>query len=214
MKMRYVLAAAAMLMGVGSAHMAVADTAPAPVVTGNVAAGQTASAACAACHGADGNSMAPTFPKLAGQHPSYIVKQLHNFKSHERADPDAAIMFGMAAPLDDPTINNLAVYFGSQTTSKGPAGDPAQMAKGRAIFLGGIADKSVPACAACHGPQAKGIAPLFPRLAGQQSMYLVKQLQYFRAGQRTNDPAKMMEMIAKNLDDNEIQAVAAYLQSL
>lgn len=212
MKKRYVFAAAALLMGMGVAQaQAPAST---PVIQGNVAAGQAASAACAACHGADGNSIAPTFPKLAGQHPSYIVKQLHNFKTHERADPDATIMFGMAAPLDDTAINNLASYFGSQVTAKGAAGDPALTAKGRAIFIGGIADRNIPACAACHGPAAKGIAPLFPRLAGQHSMYLTNQLKYFRAGQRANDPAMMMRMIAKNMTDDEIQAVATYLQSL
>lgn len=206
MKKQWVLAAAvAMLVGSG-----VSQAAP----LGDAAAGQTASVACAACHGADGNSVAPTFPKLAGQHPDYIVKQLSNFKTHTRNDPDAAIMFGMAAPLDEPTMRNLAAYFSSQQPVKGAATDPAQITKGKAIYRGGIADRNIPACASCHGPAAQGISPLFPRLAGQHSMYVVNQLKYFQSAQRANDPAMMMRSIAKDLTEADMQAVAAYLQSL
>ncbi|MEW5790128.1 MAG: c-type cytochrome [Pseudomonadota bacterium] len=206
MKKRLVFAAAAaMLMSAGAAQAA----------AGNAAAGQAASAACAACHGVDGNSMAPTFPRLAGQVPEYIQKQLHNFKTHERNDPDAGIMFGMAAPLDEAAIANLAAYFASQAPTKNPMpADAALVAKGKNIYNGGVAERNIPACAACHGPAGKGLAPLFPRLAGQHGMYVTNQLKYFKAGQRANDPAMMMRGVAKNMTEEEMQAVAAYLQSL
>lgn len=178
---------------------------------GDVAAGQAASAACVGCHGVGGLSVVPTFPRLAGQHSTYIEKQLRNFKSKERDNP---IMFGMAAGLDDMAIKNLAAYFSSQPAAAGTPGDAALIAKGKAIYKGGVADRHIAACASCHGPDGKGLVPLFPSLTGQHSMYLVGQLQSFKSGQRNNDPAKMMQGVVKAMTASEMDAVAAYLQSL
>jgi cytochrome c553 len=178
---------------------------------GDPQAGQQKAAQCAACHGADGNSASPQFPKLAGQDPAYLVKELHDFKSGARKN---AIMNGMAAGLSDQDIENLAAWFASQKIKPGAA-NPKLVAAGRALYMGGDQSKGIPACAACHGPTGAGMGPAaWPRLAGQHAEYLVSQLKAWRSGSRANDPHAMMRTVAKNMTDQQIEAVASYLQGL
>lgn len=178
---------------------------------GDAAAGQTKAATCAGCHGADGNSFVPTFPKLAGQHDSYTAKQLADFKSGARKDP---IMTGMAAPLSEQDMADLGAYFANQTTVIGTA-NAEKAALGQKLYHGGDSARGVSACMACHGPNGAGNpGAKFPSLKGQQSMYVVKQLQDFRSGARANDPAKMMSSIAAKMSDAEIEAVAEYIAGL
>lgn len=166
---------------------------------------------CAACHGADGNSMIPMYPKLAGQHPEYITKQLQNFKSTERKN---AVMAGMVATLSAQDIENLGAYFGTQAPKPGVASSNGPGSVGEKIYKGGIPGIGVPACASCHGPAGAGIPVQFPRLAGQHADYIVSQLKMFRAGERANDAAKMMRTIASKLSDQDMTAVADYIQGL
>ena len=178
---------------------------------GNAAAGQTKAATCAACHGADGNSVNPQFPKLAGQSAGYIVEQLENFKSGKRKN---AIMQGMAAPLSEQDMQDLAAWFSSQTVKPGEA-DPSLVKAGETIYRGGDSGSGVPACLACHGPDGAGNPPMkIPQLAGQHAAYVVAQLQAYASGQRTTDPQKMMETIAARLTPAQMQAVASYIQGL
>jgi cytochrome c553 len=166
---------------------------------------------CAACHGADGNSMIPLYPKLAGQHPEYITKQLKNFKSGER---NTAIMAGMVATLTPEDMDNLGAYFATQAAKGGTAKSNGKGSVGEKIYKGGIPGVGVPACASCHGPAGAGIPVQFPRLAGQHADYTVAQLKSFRAGQRANDAAKMMRSVAAKLSDEDMAAVADYIQGL
>ncbi|HEY0634581.1 MAG TPA: c-type cytochrome [Gammaproteobacteria bacterium] len=178
---------------------------------GDAAAGKTKAAVCASCHGADGNSMVPTFPKLAGQHESYLTKQLADFKSGARVDPT---MTGMAMPLSDQDMADLSAYFASQTVAIGSA-NAEKAAAGKKLYLGGNSTKGISACMACHGPNGAGNpGAKFPALQGQQSMYTVKQLQDFRSGARSNDTAKIMPSIAARMSDAEIEAVAEYIAGL
>ena len=179
---------------------------------GDAAKGETsATTVCAACHGADGNSAVGMYPKLAGQHPEYIAKQLQNFKSGERKN---AIMGGMAATLSPEDMDNVGAYFGSQAPKPGTAKANGAGSVGEKIFKGGIPGLGVPACASCHGPAGAGIPVQFPRLAGQHSDYIATQLKSFRAGERANDGAKMMRMVAAKLSDSDIAAVSDYIQGL
>ncbi len=178
---------------------------------GDPGAGQTKAAACAGCHGADGNSPAPNFPKLAGQHATYIVKELRDFKSGARKDP---VMSPQVLALSDQDMEDIAAWFESRTPAGGSA-DEALVARGEALFRAGNASSGVSACAACHGPAGTGNAPArFPRLAGQHAQYTVKQLQDFARGTRSNDAGKMMRNIAARMKPAEIEAVASYIQGL
>ncbi|HKT31055.1 MAG TPA: c-type cytochrome [Gammaproteobacteria bacterium] len=175
---------------------------------GNAAAGQAKSATCAACHGADGNSVSPQFPKLAGQNADYIVRELQRFKSGERKNP---IMQPMAAPLSTQDMEDLAAWFSSQTVQPGEA-DPNLVKTGAAVYRGGDAESGVPACLACHGPDGAGNGPmLIPALAGQHAAYVVSQLQAFADGSRKSP---MMDTIAARLTPTQMQAVASYIQGL
>jgi cytochrome c553 len=179
---------------------------------GDAAAGKTKSAACVACHGMDGNSSNPIWPKLAGQHASYIAKQLADFKAGDRKDPT---MNGMAAPLSEQDMADLGAYFASQTTAIGAPADEAMAAKGKALYQGGDKDKGISACMACHGPSGAGNPGAgFPALSGQHSAYVVKALQDFRSGVRATDPQKMMRDIAAKMSDEDIKAVAEYISGL
>lgn len=179
---------------------------------GDAAKGSTiATTVCVACHGADGNSVITMNPKLAAQHPEYIAKQLKNFKSGERKN---AVMSGMVANLTDEDMANLGAYFGSQKANGGAAKTNGPGSLGEKIYRGGLPGAGVPACASCHGPTGSGIPVHFPRLAGQHAEYTVNQLKTFRAGERANDSAQMMRMIAGKLSDNDIAAVADYIQGL
>jgi len=166
---------------------------------------------CGTCHGAQGNSVQPKFPRLAGQNPNYLTAQLKNFRGQTRGDPDAiSYMWGMAGPLSDDTIDALAKYYSSQRPEAGQAGESAEVARGREIFLHGVESEGVPACAACHGPDAHGLAD-FPRLAGQHAQYVLKQLGSFQSNMRN---VAVMHGVAQGLRTTEMQAVAAYVESL
>ncbi|MDD5332491.1 MAG: c-type cytochrome [Rhodoferax sp.] len=171
----------------------------------------TAMQVCSICHGVDGNSVSPNFPRLAGQTPGYIVAQLEIFRSHQRADPAGfEYMWGISHHLSDNQINGLAEYFARQVPKPNAPVDPQQMAAGKVIFENGVPDKQAAPCMACHGPKAQGMAA-FPRLANQHQDYLMKQLNVF---QRTDErPGTPMTQIAHLLSPQEIQAVAGYLQA-
>jgi cytochrome c553 len=166
---------------------------------------------CGICHGAEGNSTQPKFPRLAGQNPNYLVAQLKSFRGQTRGDPDAiSYMWGMASPLTDDTIDALAKYYSSQHVTSERVAASAEIARGREIYEHGVESEGVPACSACHGPDAHGIAD-FPRLAGQHSQYILKQLSSFQSNMRN---VAVMHGVAQNLRLPEMQAVAAYVESL
>ena len=166
---------------------------------------------CIACHGADGNSAISVNPKLAGQHAAYITKQLMNFKSGKR---DNAVMAGMVATLTEQDMINLGMYFSNQKITLSMAKENGIDSLGEKIFRAGLSKKGIPACASCHGPAGHGIPDTYPRLNAQHSEYTVSQLNLFRVGKRANDSAKVMRTIAQKLTEEEMQAVADYIQGL
>ncbi len=166
-------------------------------------------AVCAACHGADGNSGAPANPKLAQQHPEYLVKQLQEFKSGKRAN---AIMQGFAATLSDADMKNIAAFVTSKKSKAGFAKDKELVALGERIYRGGIADRQIAACAGCHNPTGAGIPAQYPRLGGQHAEYTDAQLKAFRDGARKN--SVQMSQVAAKMNDREIKAVADYVAGL
>ncbi len=178
---------------------------------GDAAAGKQKAVACGACHGMDGNSVAPQFPNLAGQHGSYIEKQIADFKAGIRKDP---VMSAQAAAIKDADLPDIAAYFSAQSV-KGGAADPAKVALGQKVFRAGDKEMGIPACNGCHGPAGMG-NPLakFPRISGQKAQYVTKALKDFRSGARTGDPNAMMRGVAAHMSDEEIDAVAQYLQGL
>ena len=166
---------------------------------------------CGTCHGVDGNSKNPMFPRLAGQHAWYIEQQLKEFRDHTRGDPYAvAYMYGMAGELSNATITALAQYFSHQKPGPGTPHPAAVIAEGNEIYHHGIPSQGLPACAACHGPQALG-SKFFPRLAGQHAEYILKQLASFRSNMRK---VAIMHGVASTLHDGQMKAVADYLESL
>lgn len=178
---------------------------------GDATAGQQKAAPCAACHGADGNSVNGEWPKLAGQNAVYLAKQLQDFKAGRRVN---AIMNGMAAPLSDQDMEDMAVFFSTQTPAPGKA-DPELVEKGKVVYLGGNLTAGLSACYGCHGPNGKGNpAAGFPALSNQHAQYLETQLKNFRAMQRGNDPGQMMRNIAVKMSDDDIKAVASFIQGL
>lgn len=214
---------AAVVLMLGTASLAHANAMP----KGDAAAGAGKAAVCAGCHGMDGNSPAPTFPKIAGQNAKYIYKQLQEFKSGRRANP---VMMGMAMPLSDQDMADLAAYFAEQKAVVGKA-KPELVKLGEKVFRGGNSKTGLAACAGCHSPAGKGNALAgFPRVGGQQADYIKAQLQAFRAagrndnvadpaGKRTNDGAKAgelgpMQMVAARMSDAEIDAVASFISGL
>ncbi|MFZ9107133.1 MAG: c-type cytochrome [Burkholderiaceae bacterium] len=164
---------------------------------------------CVACHAADGNSAIPANPKLAGQHPEYLAKQLREYKSGKRAN---AIMAGFAATLSEQQMLDIAHWLATQTPKPGFATDAELAAQGERIYRGGIADRQIASCAGCHGPAGAGIPAQFPRLAGQHAEYTKTQLSAFRSGARANN--SVMNMVAAKLNDKEIEALAQYLAGL
>ncbi len=166
---------------------------------------------CGACHGSDGNSIVPAFPKLAAQVSQYTEKQLQDFVSGARIGP---IMTGIAQALSDAQIQELAQYFSQQVNKNTAQPDTQLLAQGEKIYRGGVVATKVPACAACHGPTAIGLPPLYPGLAGQNAAYIESQLLAFRSNNRSNDLRAVMREIAGNLTTQESKAVAAYLGSL
>jgi len=183
----------------------------------NAARGQRiASQVCAACHAADGNSVAPTNPKIAGQFPEYLEKQLVDFKARGSKKParESAIMAPMVASLSDDDIKSLAVYYSGQKLRPAVAADKDLAALGQKIWRGGIAASNVPACAGCHGPAGDGIPAQYPKLSGQFAEYVAAQLKNFKEGARANDPNGMMRGVAARMTEREIQAVAQYAAGL
>ena len=176
-----------------------------------LAAQQVAVMTCGTCHGPQGRSMVPKFPTLAGQHSKYLAAQLQAFKAQTRGDADAlGYMWGMAAPLSDDMIAGLAAYYGAQTPGPGYRGNAGDIARGADIYANGVATEGIPPCVACHGPGAAGTDD-YPRLAGQHAQYLLKQLRSFQNNMRN---VAVMHGVAQDLKATEMQAVAAYLESL
>jgi cytochrome c553 len=171
---------------------------------------------CAACHAADGNSPVAVNPKLAGQIPEYLHKQLTNFKApgDKKAERNNPVMAGMVAGLSPEDMRNLAVYFAGQPAKPGAAKSKDLVALGQKIYRGGIAAKGVAACASCHGPNGAGMPSQYPRLSGQHAGYIEGQLKAFRSGERANDPNASMRTLAGKLSDREIEAVADYAAGL
>jgi len=177
----------------------------------DAAAGKSKSAACAGCHGVDGKALLQEYPNLAGQGARYLLKQLQEFKSGAREN---AIMAGMAAPLSDEDMVDIAAYYASLPAIQGVA-EEKNLQMGQDIYRGGIVSVNIPACTGCHGPQGEGNpAAGFPMLSGQNSSYVYTALQSFRSGTRHNDANSMMRNIAHRLSNDEIAAVANYIQGL
>ena len=196
---------------IGAILLAIASFVSIPVNAGDAEAGKAKSAVCAACHGADGNSVNPTWPSLAGQHATYLVKQLQDFKAERRVD---ASMAGMVANLTDEDMQDLAAFFESQAPKAVPF-DGNLIATGESIYRGGITETRVAACMGCHSPSGKGNGPAgWPSLHGQHPDYIVAQLQAFKHGKRNNDVGKMMQNVAERMSDEEMASVAAYIAGI
>lgn len=196
--------------GLATAGFAFANSPAAPTAKADPAKGKVlVEQVCAACHGADGNSVAAANPSLAGQHADYIVKQLTEFKSGARKN---AIMMGMAAPLSPEDMKNVGAYFAEQKIKPREAADKKLLPEGQKIFKGGVASTKIPACMACHGPNGAGIPAQYPRLGGQHAGYIVAQMTAFRSGERANNT--VMRDIALKMTDAQIKAVAEYISGL
>lgn len=164
---------------------------------------------CVACHAADGNSSTPANPRLAGQHPEYLIKQLQEYKSGKRQN---AIMQGFAATLSNDDMRNIAYWLASQKPAPGFASDPELVKLGERIYRGGLADRGIASCAGCHSPNGAGIPSQYPRLAGQHAEYTETQLRHFRDGTRANNV--QMTGVAAKMTDREIKAVSDYIAGL
>jgi cytochrome c553 len=205
MKSILALAAAALL-----ALPVFASETPAPAAKPDLEKGKAIyTQVCSSCHGADGNSGVPANPKLAGQHPEYLVKQLHEFKSGKRRN---LIMSGFANALSDADMKNIAYFVASNAPKSGFAKDKDLVVLGEKIYRGGLADRSVPACAGCHSPNGAGIPAQYPRLAGQHADYVNAQLLGFRDGARGNN-LQMSQVVGK-MNDRELKAVSDYIAGL
>ncbi|MCG6201167.1 c-type cytochrome [Psychromonas antarctica] len=177
----------------------------------DIEAGKATAIACAACHGADGNSPSNLYPKLAGQHASYLEKQLQEFKSGKRNN---AIMLGMAYSLSEQDMRNISAYYESQTTTPETI-DAAIADAGQKLYMGGDLQRQIPACTACHGPRGNGLAlAKFPKVSSQHPTYLKTQLESFRNKTRNNDQNSMMADIASKLTDADIELLSKYISAL
>ena len=202
--MKYLAAAALLLLGTSGVTLAQESAAP--------AAEPKPWDTCVSCHGADGNSVNPIWPKLAGQGAPYIAKQLHDFKGGRRADP---LMSGMAMAVPDDKVDEVAAYFAGQAAQPAAPVKPELVEQGKQLYVAGNPATGITACAACHGPNGNGnAAASFPALGAQHAAYTIKQLQMFRDGSRANDPNQMMRDIAARLTEQEIEALAMYLSTL
>jgi cytochrome c553 len=167
------------------------------------AAHQLAETTCVNCHGVSGRSISPTFPNLAAQTVPYLQAQLHAFRDQTRGDPDAlTYMWGMASQLSDAAIEALSTYYAAQAPSRAKTGDANLMARGKQIFEEGVTSQGIPACATCHGPEARG-NDIFPRLAGQHADYLVKQVLVIQSTLRA---APIMHDVVKDLSPGQMRA--------
>ena len=196
---------------IGAIVLAFSGLMTSAVNAGDIEAGKAKSAVCAACHGADGNSNNSAWPSLAGQHASYIYKQLSDYKAGRRVN---ASMTGMVALLNDDDMKNLAAYYESQQP-KAAAFDAELIAVGENIYRGGITETGVAACMSCHAPSGKGNGPAgWPSLRGQHPEYIVTQLKAFQEGLRENDAGRMMRNASARLSVSEMEAVAAYIAGI
>ena len=177
---------------------------------------EIASTVCAACHNADGNSVQSANPKLAAQHADYLFKQMQEFKAAEGKQPVRvnAVMNGMIAAYNEDQMRDLAAYFAAQTLIGEKARNRETIEAGQKLYRAGVMAKGLPACAACHGPAGAGIPAQYPRIGGQFAEYIEAQLKAFRDGTRSNDPNKMMRMIAIKMTDAETKAVSDYIAGL
>ncbi|HMX11760.1 MAG TPA: cytochrome c [Burkholderiaceae bacterium] len=180
-----------------------------PAAKADPAKGQVTAQVCSACHAIDGSRGVSANPILQGQHADYLVKQLTEFKSGKR---DNAVMKGMATPLSDEDMKNVAAFFASKSMPAGAAKTKDLVLLGEKIYRGGVADRSIPACSGCHGPNGAGIPAQYPRLAGQHAEYTEAQLKAFRDGVRKNNP--VMNGVAAKLNDREVKALADYIAGL
>jgi cytochrome c553 len=184
----------------------------ASLAEGTREAGQAKSTACVACHGIDGNSANPEWPSIAGQSPSYTVRQLKAFRGGERQNP---LMTPMAVGLSDADIDDLAAFYASQAIRATGETEPSKLELGRRVYRAGNLGGKVTSCAGCHGPTGRGNGPAgYASLQGQHATYVAAQLRAYKAGTRTTDPNQMMRDVAALLSDQEIDAVAAYVQGL
>ncbi|URL58876.1 cytochrome c4 [Luteibacter flocculans] len=184
-----------------------------PVKPGDATAGQGKAAACGACHGIDGNSSDPQYPRLAGQSEQYIAAQLEAFKSGKRMNP---IMMGFAQPLSEQDMHDIGAYFASKASLPGVA-DQALVAQGQTLYRQGDVDRGIPACMACHGPDGRGNPGAhYPQLTSQHAKYVEARLKAWHDnGETTGTPhGKIMSSIAQKLDDKDIAAVASYIEGL
>lgn len=208
--MKFTLALAAMIA-------ATTALAAEPLFRGDAAKAQgIVNQVCAACHAADGNSQIAANPKLAGQIPEYLYKQLTDFKAAagKKAERENPVMAGMVANLSPDDMRNLAAYFADQAAKPGAAKSKDLVALGQRLYRGGIASEGIAACASCHGPDGAGIPAQYPRLSGQHAEYVSAQLKAFRSGARANDLNATMRGVAGRLSDREIDAVADYIAGL
>ena len=202
MNKRTLMAALLFFAAVGPTHT---------LAEGDAAAGKAASATCSACHGADGKAILPEYPNLAGQHASYIAKQLTDYRDGNRQN---ALMSPMAAALTDQAILDLAAYYASMPEISGVASED-NLELGQNLFRGGVTSAGIASCTGCHGPAGAGNpAAAYPSLVGQNKAYMIAQLKMFRSGERNNDPNEMMRALAHRLSDAEIDALANYASGL
>ena len=180
----------------------------------DVEKGKELSASCAACHGDDGISLNPVWPKLAGQNPKYLASQLHEFKKGPNGNRNNAVMYGIAVNLSDQDIEDLSEYYSSLKSSVGLTKDE-YLELGRNIYRGGNMEIKMQACISCHGPNGQGnYAAAIPMLSGQHSQYTYQQLKNFQTSMRSNDYNKMMRNIVHRMTDEEMKAVASYIEGL
>ena len=197
-----------MASGVLASNVALAQ---ADVAGADQAAQKIASSVCVGCHGRTGLSTSPMFPRLAGQQRLYLVAQLKAFKAKTRGEQDAHdYMWGMATLLEDPVLEGMARYYAAQAPGPGISGNPRLVSIGKILFEKGDPVRSVVACSTCHGDAAQGNS-IFPRLAGQHAAYVVRQLEVIQ--KRFRD-SPVMHGVIKDLDPEDMKAVAEYVQSL
>lgn len=212
--MKRALALAALLLCVQALNAA--EPPKAQAAKADTAKGQAIAAkVCVACHGTDGNSPVPANPKLAGQFPEYLQKQLNNFKQvNGKAERASPVMMGFAAALSPEDVRNVSAYYAGQQAKPGSARNKDTITLGQKLWRGGDVSRGVPACASCHGATGAGMPIQYPRLAGQHAEYTEAQLKAFRAGERANDANRMMRAVAAKLTDADIKAVADYVAGL
>ena len=180
----------------------------------DVEKGKELSASCAACHGDDGISLNPVWPKLAGQNPKYLASQLHEFKKGPDGNRNNAVMYGIAVNLSNQDIEDLSEYYSSLKSTVGLTKDE-YLELGRNIYRGGNMEIKMQACISCHGPNGQGnYAAAIPMLSGQHSQYTYQQLKNFQTSMRSNDYNKMMRNIVHRMTDEEMKAVASYIEGL